>query len=978
MSLPFNPDTSAQIPAENNFTSSTDKTNLNDWTKIGINLYNSALGNVAIGTTSTIYKLNVNGSINFVTLYENGNLIDFTTYATKSLLSSGLATKQDKINAYVLQTGSVGSLGFLAGTLTLVLPNNYSSLTATNLTASTSFTYKNVELSTTLNNYTPFSALQQSNFVNFPQLSSALALSNYVGFPQLLSCNYTPFSALQQSNYVNFPQLLSCNYTPFNALQQSNYTPFSALQQSNYTPFLALQQSNYVNFPQLLSCNYITNATSSLNNYPSYSAIGLSNFVNFPQLLSCNFVNFPQLSSCNYITNSTSGLVNYTRTGLDPAYLLKSGGAMTGQITGVTTLNGTTGIFGTLATTNNTNTGTPETGVNGAVNGGDKIILYAGGVGAHPYSIGIAPNNLWYSATAGASHNFYIGGGNPKMTISSSGNVAIGTINNISSKLTINDIVIDRWLYDHSTSPLTITNQTPTGTTLNDSLPILNLCRQGVNAVAFGARATFKLCRYENVDINSKTRMDISLAHTNYQTETNVMTLRSDGNVGIGKTNPTQILQVGNAGRLRISNGTDDYSILGTIDNDGPLNTRIVVSGNTRGNTGHIEYVATSGGSHIFYTTNSTTERMRIDTNGNVSLTGNLSVQSQLIYNYLFNNTGGIHGDIANFDNVSHFGYKFINGLTNGPAGFTYPSYYSWFIGLGSNYPATGANSYGCQFAVPRNTTNPYLFVRYKENNVWGSWYSTRALTAQKATELEVGDQWIFGNLYVTEYLTCKLFSVDYVGYDDVGVLDATGTGQNNSKTLRQIWNSFTAFHRCFADDELFNPDNPQEFKDDYMGRIVVSTGTIKTHSSKINENGEVEWEIKTGKEAIIIEDAHSTIELSRKKKDKRVLGVLGLNTRNNSSPERMIINSIGEGAVWVCNFNGNFENGDYIQSSDYLGYGERQDDDILHNYTLGKITMDCDFQLDSELYQCKEIEEYNENGEKLRVAFVACVYFCG
>jgi hypothetical protein len=95
MSLPFNPDTSAQIPAENNFTSSTDKTNLNDWTKIGINLYNSALGNVSIGTTSTIYKLNVNGSINFVTLYENGNLIDFTTYATKSLLSSGLATKQD-------------------------------------------------------------------------------------------------------------------------------------------------------------------------------------------------------------------------------------------------------------------------------------------------------------------------------------------------------------------------------------------------------------------------------------------------------------------------------------------------------------------------------------------------------------------------------------------------------------------------------------------------------------------------------------------------------------------------------------------------------------------------------------------------------------------------------------------------------------------------------------------------------------------
>jgi len=224
----------------------------------------------------------------------------------------------------------------------------------------------------------------------------------------------------------------------------------------------------------------------------------------------------------------------------------------------------------------------------------------------------------------------------------------------------------------------------------------------------------------------------------------------------------------------------------------------------------------------------------------------------------------------------------------------------------------------------------------------------------------------------VTEYITCKLFSVDYVGYDDVGVLDVSGINQNNSKTLRQIWNSFTAFHRCFVDDELFNIDNPQEFKDDYMGRIVVSTGTIKTHSSKINENNEVEWEIKTGKEAIIIEDAHSTIELSRKKKDKRVLGVLGLNTRNNSSPERMIINSIGEGGIWVCNSNGNIENGDYITSSDYLGYGERQDEIFLCNYTCAKATMDCNFELDSPLYNCIEIQE------GLRIAFIACTYHSG
>ena len=86
-------------------------------------------------------------------------------------------------------------------------------------------------------------------------------------------------------------------------------------------------------------------------------------------------------------------------------------------------------------------------------------------------------------------------------------------------------------------------------------------------------------------------------------------------------------------------------------------------------------------------------------------------------------------------------------------------------------------------------------------------------------------------------------------------------------------------------------------------------------------------------------------IELSRKKKDKRVFGVMGSAARNNSRHERLIINSVGEGALLVINSNSNIENGDYITSSDYLGYGEKQDDDLLHNYTVAKSTMSCDFQ---------------------------------
>jgi hypothetical protein len=104
--------------------------------------------------------------------------------------------------------------------------------------------------------------------------------------------------------------------------------------------------------------------------------------------------------------------------------------------------------------------------------------------------------------------------------------------------------------------------------------------------------------------------------------------------------------------------------------------------------------------------------------------------------------------------------------------------------------------------------------------------------------------------------------------------------------------------------------------------------------------------------------------------KDKRVYGVLGSPTRKTNNKNRLIVNSVGEGAICVCNTNGNIEN--YIQSSDVLGYGEKQDEDLLHNYTVAKAVMDCTFELDSPYYQCHELV----NG--VRVAFIACTYHCG
>ena len=125
------------------------------------------------------------------------------------------------------------------------------------------------------------------------------------------------------------------------------------------------------------------------------------------------------------------------------------------------------------------------------------------------------------------------------------GNTGIGNSTNIVSKLTINDIVVDRGTFDHSEAPLTITHQSETSATvLNDPKTVLHLCRQGTTSQSYGAKASFKLCRWENAsNFFSRTRLDFTLSHNQYD-DINIISVRSDGNVGIGTTSPTDELHL--------------------------------------------------------------------------------------------------------------------------------------------------------------------------------------------------------------------------------------------------------------------------------------------------------------------------------------------------------------------------------------------------------------------------------------------------
>jgi hypothetical protein len=102
-----------------------------------------------------------------------------------------------------------------------------------------------------------------------------------------------------------------------------------------------------------------------------------------------------------------------------------------------------------------------------------------------------------------------------------------------------------------------------------------------------------------------------------------------NGNVGIGRTDPTNIFQVGSGNKLRIANNNTDYTIIGT--GEAPeLYTRIVLFGingtdpsvNGTPGTGNILYISGNGGGHMFQTQtlSAGTERMRIGNNGNVAI----------------------------------------------------------------------------------------------------------------------------------------------------------------------------------------------------------------------------------------------------------------------------------------------------------------------------------------------------------------------
>ena len=201
---------------------------------------------------------------------------------------------------------------------------------------------------------------------------------------------------------------------------------------------------------------------------------------------------------------------------------------------------------------------------------------------------------------------FYTNGANLRMIINDSGSVGIGfsstsTFSTPNTKLFVSSGIST----PATTYPMRIAAGASSDSGANATLLGLNT-EANANGWSKCAIGHIRTSTYDRGAIGFFTRDtadDVSCDMTNER-----MRINSVGKVGIGTNNPENIFQVGDGGKLRISNGSNDYTQIGVKDTTDTNNTRIVISGHQRsGNSGNIDYVCTTAtGAHKLWLDNST------------------------------------------------------------------------------------------------------------------------------------------------------------------------------------------------------------------------------------------------------------------------------------------------------------------------------------------------------------------------------------
>lgn len=295
------------------------------------------------------------------------------------------------------------------------------------------------------------------------------------------------------------------------------------------------------------------------------------------------------------------------------------------------------------------------------------------------------------------------------------GIVGIGTTNTEAYNLNVNGTVkLNNYLYSQNISNLGVIVQkgnVKIGSGVNEISGNQNNFNVYINSsVGIEGPITFKnsTISHEGGDL---TLNSTSITASCLTTINNNLIISST--VGIGTTIANNILQIGDGGKLKISNNLNDFTVIGTNDIiNSATNTRIVIKGSnynpSGSDPGNIEFYGTASGNFIFYSGGlNTNEQMRISSTGNVGIgtTNNglnkLDVNGNSIIRGTLETTGiikenssslsDIYVKLKNLSNLSinnfnlkkKFGYN-STIISSNPITFNSITYYKYEIDLRS------------------------------------------------------------------------------------------------------------------------------------------------------------------------------------------------------------------------------------------------------------------------------------------------------
>ena len=429
------------------------------------------------------------------------------------------------------------------------------------------------------------------------------------------------------------------------------------------------------------------------------------------------------------------------------------------------------------------------------------------------------------------------------------------------------------------------------------------------------------------------------------------MIINYNGNVGIGTTNPGEKLHVN--GNIKAGG---DITVVGNTNYGNSTRQMITLWDPDYGigvqaSTAYFR----SGADFQFYKGGSHSDSQGNAGVGGVSLftiknTGNVGIGTTNPQNRLDiiqdNARTGSHRTGAAIYATSSSGGDF-NGIIEA-------RHYNGTQGIGIGYNslyATGSNTNQDINLIPRgsgkvgiNTTNPSmrLDVRGGIYVNGGGQTSSQGYTVNNLNSgIKIGN-WLSD--FHSDWLYWYYGSNVSVRFKNNGILDTI---------------SFTGQHICILNKNV---------DENSIGLIVSSSGKY------INLNNSIETTINECLPICNITKIDNDIKIfgvisdKEDTDDNRYHGIKieSVINKANKNEQRMFINSLGEGAVWVCNKNGNLVNGDYISSSSVAGYGMRQNTNKLLNSTVAKITCDCDFSLTKIVKQKLKLitttETYEEN----------------